>query len=136
MTRYERVNVIAIDDDAKVIQFRKEYQEKKCDHHSVTIREGEDTITCNQCDAVLNPIKWITLHLSRINNALESARERLAKAEVIEEKLQKKNSFMCKHCHEPNTIDFHRLPSATAVKRRMAVIDQDNSDNYQVEIVK
>ena len=136
MNKYERVKQITIDDEAKVIQFRREYEEKKCDHRSVTIHEDEDTITCNECNAKLNPIKWITLHLSRINNALESARERLAKAEVIEEKLQKKNSFMCKYCHEPNTIDFHRLPSATAVKRKMAVIDQENSDNYRVEVIK
>lgn len=92
MNTFETVTQITIDDDAKVIQFKKQFQKAECNHRRVTIHEAEDTITCNECDAKLNPIKWITLHLTSINNALNSARERLAIVEVIKENCRRKTA--------------------------------------------
>lgn len=136
MAKYETVTKVTIDDDAKVIQFSKKHELKECHHKRVTILESSNTVVCDDCNAQLDPIHWFVDYLSRINSANNAVHERLAKAQVIEEKLQKKSTFMCKKCHEVNTIDFHRLPSAAAVKRRMAVIEQEDSDNYRVEVIK
>lgn len=130
-TRQEQTT-IELDEDLKIISFTKRIVKIECVHRKVVIDEDKNTITCTDCKHELNPIQWVLGHLDKINSALGHANSKLAEVRVIEEKLQKKNSFMCKHCHEPNTIDFHRLPSKAAIARKLSVIEQEG-DEYRIE---
>jgi len=105
-----------------VIQFARKRGKAECNHRDVNIDYFENEITCNDCNAKLNPVAWLALHVERINQAGQRVNTMLAEYKAIEEKLEKKNTFMCKHCHEANTIDFHRLPSKAAVKRNLELL--------------
>lgn len=80
----------------------------------------------------LNPVLWIAKYLDQLNQVTQRNNRMLAEVREIQAKLEKKNKFMCKHCHEVNTIDFKKLPSQAAVVRGMAVIDQE-FDGMKVE---
>lgn len=114
--------VIDLYADENVIQFTKKHSKSECEHSRVNIDYFENEITCNDCNAKLNPVAWLALHVERINQAGRRVNAMLAEYKAIEEKLEKKNTFMCKHCHEANTIDFHRLPSKAAVKRNLELL--------------
>ena len=132
MNPYDDQTEIVLDEDQKIISFTKRRVQKECVHNQVIINEDKNTITCKQCNHELNPIQWVIGHIRKINSGLRNANNKLAQARAIEEKLQKKSSFMCKHCHEPNTIDFHRLPSKAAIARKLSVIEHEG-DEYRIE---
>lgn len=132
MNIYNNQTVITLDEEQKVISFTKRRVKKECNHKQVTICEEKNTITCNDCNSELNPISWVIGHMDKINSAIQRANNKLAEVRTIQQKLEKKSSFMCKHCHSMNNIDFNRLPSKAAIARNLAVVKADG-DEYRIE---
>lgn len=130
---YKPNHSISIDTDKQIIQFKRNRSEQRCNHRNVKIFKDESEIDCVDCGQKINPIHWILAHLSHINSASRKNRAYLAEWQVIESKLKGKNKFLCTHCHEVNTIDFKRLPSQSAVTRKLNVIESEKSDDYTIE---
>lgn len=133
---YKSNHSISIDTDNQVIQFKRNRSEQRCNHRNVKIFEDELEIDCVDCGQKINPVLWILAHLSHINSASRKNRAFLAEWQVIEAKLENKNKFLCKKCHEVNTIDFKKLPSQAAVTRKLSVIEAEKSDEYTIEVGK
>ncbi|WP_353174118.1 hypothetical protein [Acinetobacter rudis] len=117
---------IAIDDDKQVIQFSRKIQKKECAHKHIQISEEDNEVLCTDCNTSLNPIWWIKTYLKHLNSTTTRNNRMLSEAQAIWVKLEKKNKFACKHCHEVNTIDFKKLPSQAAITRGITVLDQEH----------
>ena len=127
---------IQIDDENKVIRFSEKrhlYTDPKpCQHRTVRLDEEYMLVTCSECKKELNPIFWIKSILKQLEQANTRNNERLAEAQAIWAKLERKCSFMCKSCHEVNKIDFHRLPSKKAITENSRLLEK-NQDVFQVK---
>ncbi|PRV98464.1 hypothetical protein CSB87_2984 [Acinetobacter sp. AR_0276] len=126
------MQTIQVDKDKQVIQFTRKREISECDHGHIQISEEDSEVLCTDCNTKLNPVLWIAKYLDQLNQVTQRNNRMLAEVREIQAKLEKKNKFMCKHCHEVNTIDFKKLPSQAAVVRGMAVIDQE-FDGMKVE---
>lgn len=124
---------VNVDDDKKVIWFKKVIKKPECEHPSISMSEDQLDLICKSCGARVNPIWWLKRYITRINTALDRDKKITSEAREIWKKLDNKCKFMCKYCHEVNTIDFKRLPSQAAITRGLKVIDDDYSDGYRVE---
>ncbi|MGL2936381.1 hypothetical protein [Acinetobacter baumannii] len=133
MSHFHDVQTIQVDKDKQVIQFTRKREISECDHGHIQISEEDSEVLCTDCNTKLNPVLWIAKYLKDLNQVTQRNNRMLAEVRVIQAKLQNKNKFMCKHCHEVNEIDFKKLPSQAAVVRGMAVIDQE-FDGMKVEI--
>lgn len=126
---------IQIDDENKVISFsekRRLYTDPKpCQHKTVRLDEEYMLVTCRECEKDLNPILWLKSVLKRLEQANTRNNTRLAEAQAIWDKLDRKCSFMCKSCNEVNKIDFHRLPSKKAIEEKTKLLE-NNKDTFQV----
>ncbi|ELX04075.1 hypothetical protein [Acinetobacter baumannii] len=125
MSHFHDVQTIQVDKDKQVIQFTRKREISECDHGHIQISEEDSEVLCTDCNTKLNPVLWIAKYLDQLNQVTQRNNRMLAEVREIQAKLEKKNKFMCKHCHEVNTIDFKKLPSQAAVVRGMAVIDQE-----------
>ncbi|MFX6163642.1 hypothetical protein ABTF41_16620 [Acinetobacter baumannii] len=132
MSHFHDVQTIQVDKDKQVIQFTRKREISECDHGHIQISEEDSEVLCTDCNTKLNPVLWIAKYLDQLNQVTQRNNRMLAEVREIQAKLEKKNKFMCKHCHEVNTIDFNKLPSQAAVVRGMAVIDQE-FDGMKVE---
>lgn len=132
MSHFHDVQTIQVDKDKQVIQFTRKREISECDHGHIQISEEDSEVLCTDCKTKLNPVLWIAKYLDQLNQVTQRNNRMLAEVREIQAKLEKKNKFMCKHCHEVNTIDFKKLPSQAAVVRGMAVIDQE-FDGMKVE---
>lgn len=118
--------------DTVVIQFDKDAAKfganraRGCSHLRVEISVSESEVLCKDCNVRLNPVWFISNHLTYLNEISKRNTRLLAKKLAIEDVLKKKAKFMCEHCHEVNTIHFERLPSAKAIERKMALIDAED----------
>ena len=100
---YKEDHTINIDTVENVIKFSRKSERGTCEHKNIQISAEEDEVLCTDCNVRLNPVWWIQKYLKHIN------------------------SFMCKHCHEVNLIDFKKLPSKAAITRGMSVVEQDHA---------
>ena len=133
MTHFQDVQSIHIDNAQQVIQFTRKREITVCNHGHIQISEEDSEVLCTDCNTKLNPVLWIAKYLKDLNQVTQRNNRMLAEVRVIQTKLQNKNKFMCKHCHEVNEIDFKKLPSQAAVTRGMSVIDQE-FEGMKVEI--
>ncbi|MDX8161826.1 hypothetical protein [Acinetobacter pittii] len=125
MNHFQDKQLIQIDEEQQVIKFTPKRELRKCDHKHIQISEEESEVLCIDCNAKLNPVKWIAKYLLQLNQVTNRNNRMLAEVRVIQAKLEKKNKFMCKFCHEVNDIDFKKLPSQAAVTRGMSVIEKE-----------
>ncbi|ABS90036.2 MULTISPECIES: hypothetical protein [Acinetobacter] len=132
MSHFQDKHVIHVDEQNQVIKFTRRNEIVECDHGRIQISKEDNEILCMDCKTKLNPVLWIAKYLDQLNQVTQRNNRMLAEVREIQAKLEKKNKFMCKHCHEVNTIDFKKLPSQAAVVRGMAVIDQE-FDGMKVE---
>lgn len=132
---YKSSTTISLDTDNQIIQFKKNYSEKRCNHRQVKFFEDASEIHCVDCGEKLNPVLWIMEHIKFVNQASRRNNARLAEWQAIEKKLESKCNFMCTHCKEVNTIDFKRLPSKAAVTRNLKVIEEErNEQDWTIEV--
>ena len=124
---YKEDHTINIDTVENVIKFSRKSERGTCEHKNIQISAEEDEVLCTDCNVRLNPVWWIQKHLKHLNRATERNNSVLSEAREIYKKLEKKNSFMCKHCHEVNLIDFKKLPSKEAITRGISVVEQDHA---------
>lgn len=118
-------HTISIDNEENVIKFTRKVESNTCEHNHIQISAEENEVLCTDCNVRLNPIWWIQKHLKHMNQVSRRNNRVLAEYREIYKKLEKKNSFMCKHCLEVNLIDFKKLPSQAAITRGIAVVEQD-----------
>ena len=123
---YKEDRTINIDTVENVIKFSRKSERGTCEHKNIRISAEENEVLCTDCNVRLNPVWWIEKHLNYLNRATQRNNSVLAEAREIYKKLEKKNSFMCKHCHEVNLIDFKKLPSKAAITRGISVVEQDH----------
>ncbi|WP_394651383.1 hypothetical protein [uncultured Acinetobacter sp.] len=135
MSYYEEKHTISVNDQDQLIKFERKYDRPVCHHKNIQISEQDSEVLCTDCNTKLNPVHWIAKHLKQLNQVTARNNRMLSEAREIQNKLEKKNKFMCKHCHEVNVIDFKKLPSQAAVERGMEVITTE-FDGFAVEIVK
>lgn len=133
MNRFQNKQLIQIDEVQQIIKFTPKRELRKCDHKHIQISEEESEILCIDCKTKLNPVDWIGKYLRQLNQVTDRNNRMLAEVRVIQAKLEKKNKFMCKRCHEVNEIDFKKLPSQAAVTRGMSVIEKE-FDGMKVEL--
>ena len=124
---YKEDHTISINTSENVIKFSRKSGRGTCEHKNIQISAEENEVLCTDCNVRLNPIWWIQKHLKHLNRATERNNSVLSEAREIYKKLEKKNSFMCKHCHEVNLIDFKKLPSKSAITRGISVVEQDHA---------
>ena len=124
---YKEDHTINIDTVENVIKFSRKSERGTCEHKNIQISAEEDEVLCTDCNVRLNPVWWIEKHLNYLNRATQRNNSVLAEAREIYKKLEKKNSFMCKHCHEVNVIEFKKLPSKAAITRGICVVEQDHA---------
>ena len=124
---YKEDHTINIDTVENVIKFSRKSERGTCEHKNIHISAEEDEVLCTDCNVRLNPVWWIQKHLKHLNRATERNNSVLSEAREIYKKLENKNSFMCKHCHEVNLIDFKKLPSKAAITRGISVVEQDHA---------
>ena len=105
---YKEDHTINIDTVENVIKFSRKSERGTCEHKNIQISAEENEVLCTDCNVRLNPVWWIQKHLKHLNRATERNNSVLSEAREIYKKLEKKNSFMCKHCHEVNLIDFKK----------------------------
>ena len=115
---YKEDHTINIDTVENVIKFSRKSERGTCEHKNIQISAEENEVLCTDCNVRLNPVWWIQKHLKHLNRATERNNSVLSEAREIYKKLENKNSFMCKHCHEVNLIDFKKLPSKAASHAR------------------
>jgi hypothetical protein len=125
MSHFQDVQSINIHNEQQVIQFTRKREINACDHGHIQISEEDSEVLCTDCNTKLNPVLWIAKYLTDLNRVNQRNNRMLAEVRVIQAKLEKKNKFMCKHCHEVNEIDFKKLPSQAAVTRGMTVIEEE-----------
>ena len=130
---YQQGYTISIDDDEKIIKFAGKSEKRICQHKHIQISSEENEVLCTDCNVRLNPILWIEKHLKQLNAVTERNNRILSEYREISKKLEKKGNFLCKHCHEMNTIDFRKLPSNAAIQRGISVVEQDHP-GMKVEI--
>lgn len=133
MSFYPETSTINIKDDEKVIKFERKIQHFECKHNHIQVSEMDSEVLCLDCNTKLNPIWWISKYLEELNQVTERNTRILSEAREITKKLEKKSKFMCKHCLEVNTIDFHKLPSKAAIERGISVINEE-FDGVRVEL--
>ena len=124
---YKEDHTISINTQENVIKFSRKFGRSTCEHKNIQISAEEDEVLCTDCNVRLNPVWWIQKHLNHLNRAAQRNNSVLSEAREIYKKLEKKNSFMCKHCHEVNLIDFKKRPSKAAITRGMSVVEQDHA---------
>lgn len=127
MRFHKEDQMISINTEENVIKFSRKFERNACDHKNIQISAEENEVLCTDCNVRLNPVWWIEKHLKYLNQAAERNNRVLSEAREIYKKLEKKNSFMCKHCHEVNLIDFKKLPSQAAITRGMSVVEHDHA---------
>lgn len=127
MRFHKEDQMISINTEENVINFSRKFERNACDHKNIQISAEENEVLCTDCNVRLNPVWWIEKHLKYLNQATERNNRVLSEAREIYKKLEKKNSFMCKHCHEVNLIDFKKLPSQAAITRGMSVVEHDHA---------
>ncbi len=127
MRFHKEDQMISINTEENVIKFSRKFERNTCDHKNIQISAEENEVLCTDCNVRLNPVWWIEKHLKYLNQATERNNRVLSEAREIYKKLEKKNSFMCKHCHEVNLIDFKKLPSQAAITRGMSVVEHDHA---------
>lgn len=132
MNRFQEKQLIQIEEKQQIIKFTRKRELIECDHKNIQVSEVESEVRCIDCNTKLNPVLWIAKYLRQLNQVTERNNRMLAEVRVIQSKLEKKNKFMCKSCHEFNEIDFKKLPSQAAITRGMSVIDQE-FDGMKVE---
>ena len=124
---YKEDHTISINTSENVIKFSRKSERGTCEHKNIQISAEENEVLCTDCNVRLNPVWWIQKHLKHLNRATERNNSVLSEAREIYKKLENKNSFMCKHCHEVNLIDFKKLPSKAAITRGISVVEQDHA---------
>ena len=132
MNRFQEKQLIQIEEKQQIIKFTRKRELIECDHKNIQVSEVESEVRCIDCNTKLNPVLWIAKYLRQLNQVTDRNNRMLAEVRVIQSKLEKKNKFMCKSCHEFNEIDFKKLPSQAAITRGMSVIDQE-FDGMKVE---
>lgn len=130
---YKEGCTIEINEDENVIKFKKTLDKPSCRHNRISVSVDKDRVYCEDCQSTLNPVWWISKHLEKMNSLILRSNTVLAEARAIYQKLENKNSFMCKYCHEVNTIDFKRLPSKKAINSNLKIVESE-LDEYKVEI--
>ena len=125
MSYFQDKQLIQVDGDQQVIKFTRKREITECAHGHIQISKEDSEVLCIDCNTKLNPVLWIAKYLEQLNQVAQRNNRVLAEVREIQAKLEKKNKFMCKHCHEVNTIDFKKLPSQAAVTRGMTVIEQE-----------
>lgn len=119
--------------EENVINFTRGFRKpRECQHYKIQISLEENELLCTDCNTRLNPIWWIKFYMERINRVSKRNTAILSESREIWAKLDKKRSFMCKHCHEPNDIDFKRLPSKAAIQRGISVIENESPDRVEI----
>lgn len=124
---------VNIDTDENIIKFQREYPEKTCKHYHIYVSIERNDLLCKDCNARLNPIFWIKEHMKLLNEVSRRNTTILAEAQVIQEKIEKKGTYVCMHCLEANEVDFKRLPSKKAIERRMSLIHEEIT-GYKVQV--
>ena len=124
---YKEDHTINIDTVENVIKFSRKSERGTCEHKNIQISAEENEVLCTDCNVRLNPIWWIEKYLKHINSATERNNRVLAEAREIYKKLEKKNSFLCLHCHEVNQIDFKRIISKASVTRGISIVENEHS---------
>ena len=109
MSHFQDKHVIHVDEQNQVIKFTRRNEIVECDHGRIQISKEDNEILCMDCKTKLNPVLWIAKYLDQLNQVTQRNNRMLAEVREIQAKLEKKNKFMCKHCHEVNTIDFKKL---------------------------
>lgn len=127
MNRYRESHTISMNEDEKVIKFTRKFERSSCEHKHIEVSVEENEVLCTDCNVRLNPIWWIEKYLKHINSATERNNRVLAEAREIYKKLEKKNSFLCLHCHEVNQIDFKRIISKASVTRGISIVESEHS---------
>ena len=124
---YKEDHTINIDTVENVIKFSRKSERGTCEHKNIQISAEENEVLCTDCNVRLNPVWWIQKYLKHINAATERNNRALAEAREIYKKLEKKNSFLCLHCHEVNQIDFKRIISKASVTRGISIVENDHA---------
>lgn len=127
MSFYKESHTISINDDEKVIKFARKFERSACEHKHIEVSAEENEVLCTDCNVRLNPVWWIQKYLKHINAATERNNRALAEAREIYKKLEKKNSFLCLHCHEVNQIDFKRIIRKASVTRGISIVENDHA---------
>ena len=124
---YKEDHTISINTSENVIKFSRKSERGTCEHKNIQISAEEDEVLCTDCNVRLNPVWWIEKHLNYLNRATQRNNSVLAEAREIYKKLEKKNSFLCLHCHEVNQIDFKRIISKASVTRGISIVENDHA---------
>ena len=125
MSTFKESHTIDINDSENVITFTRKIERNTCEHKHIEISAEDNEVLCTDCNVRLNPIWWIQKYLKHLNQVNQRNNRVLAEYREIYKKLENKSKFMCKHCHEVNTIEFSKLPSKAAVIRGISVVEQD-----------
>lgn len=134
MSEEESTYTLNMCPDENVINFkRKSWKPRECEHFKIEVSLERNEVLCTDCNTRLNPVWWIKYYMQRINRVSKRNTEILSESREIWAKLDKKRSFMCKHCHEPNEIDFKRLPSKAAIQRGISVIENESPDRVEIK---